>query len=90
MVVEWSIEARMDLVRIFDFNAANSERYAHRVDRRLAERASALASTPFIGRQLGAGAIRALSVPDIQYVITYRVEPGRVLVTRVKSTRERK
>lgn len=40
-----------------------------------------------MGRRIAFG-LRALSVPDIQYVILYRVEADQVTILGVDSTRE--
>jgi plasmid stabilization system protein ParE len=85
--VEWTQGARISLARIRDFNLERSEQWAARVETRLRERAESLAQTAFSGRRIAFG-IRALSVPDIQYVLQYRVDADRVLILRVVSTRE--
>ena len=88
MKVEWSEAARADLARIFDFNLQRSDAWAQRVDARLVERAGALGRTPLMGRSVSAGRLRLLSIPDIQYVLSYRIDKERVTIIRVHSTRE--
>ena len=88
MELEWSIGAQSDLARIYTFNLERSEGWADRVEARLRERAEALRRTPFIGRKIGSTGLRALSVPDFQYVLTYRVDGAQVTILDVHSTRE--
>ena len=88
MHLGWREEALDDLDRIFEFNLERSESLATKVERRLIERAQALAITPRLGRALqDAGAFR-LSVTDIQYVIDYELAEDQVLIVRIRSTRE--
>jgi plasmid stabilization system protein ParE len=86
--LEIKAEAREDLVRIFEFNLQRSERWAVRVESRLLSRCEALLVTPYIGRRLAGRNVRQLSVPDIQYVIDYRLFEDRVSIVRFRSTRE--
>ena len=88
MRVLWSDEAQADLARIFEFNLAWSQTWAMRVDARLVERGEALASSPFLGRPADRKDLRRLSVPDIQYVIFYRVIEDQVIVAHIYSSRE--
>jgi plasmid stabilization system protein ParE len=85
--VSWSSTARDDLARIHGFLHPRSEAFAARVERRLTSRAASLSRTPMQGRSLG-GFNRVLSVPDIQYLIYYRLLAGRVVITSVHHTRE--
>jgi plasmid stabilization system protein ParE len=86
--VEWAEDGRAHLARIFEFNIGRSEAWAETVERRLRERAHALSLTSFIGRPVPKSTLRALSIPDIQYVIIYRVGREQVTILRVHSTRE--
>jgi plasmid stabilization system protein ParE len=86
--VLWSDEAQADLARIFDFNLSWSETWAMRVDARLVERGEALGSSPFMGRPADEKDLRRLSVPDIQYVIFYRVTQDQVNIAHIYSTRD--
>ena len=88
MRVVWAEPARGDLARIFKFNLARSFEWADRVDTELRERALSLSDTPQRGRPLPRLTARALSLPDIQYVIEYRLDADAVTVLRVRSTRE--
>jgi plasmid stabilization system protein ParE len=86
--VLWSEEAQADLARVFDFNLRFSETWAMRVDARLAERAEALGRSPFMGPAADVKDLRRLSVPDIQYVIFYRVTQDQVSIAHIYHTRE--
>jgi plasmid stabilization system protein ParE len=86
--VLWSDEAQVDLARIFDFNLGWSETWAMRVDARLVERAEALGGFPLMGRRADEKDLRRLSVPDIQYVIFYRVTQDQVSIAHIYNTRE--
>jgi plasmid stabilization system protein ParE len=86
--LRWRSEALDDLQRIYSFNAAKSESFAVRVERRLLERAQALAATPQLGRPTRRNGVMRLSVTDIQYVIDYRPLEDRVSIVRIRSTRE--
>lgn len=88
MELEWSAAARADLARIHAFNTGRSESFADRVEARLVKRADSLRARPHQGRLLRNTGLRAISVPDIQYVITYRVDTSNVLIVEVRSTRE--
>lgn len=88
MRLKWRSEALADLQRIFSFNAGKSESFAIRVERRLLEKAQALATTPRLGRLTDRAGIMRLSVTDIQYVIDYRPFDDRVSIVRIRHTRE--
>ena len=61
---------------------------AEKVQRRLLERVNGLLVTPNVGRKLTKGGVRRLSVPDIQYVIDYRLGSDVVQIIRIHSARE--
>jgi len=86
--LEWSAAAQADLARIYAFNVAKSEVFADRVETRLLTRADSLRTVWRQGRPLRETGLRVISVPDIQYVITYRVSAEVVLIIEVRSTRE--
>jgi plasmid stabilization system protein ParE len=86
--LKWRSEALDDLQRLFSFNAEKSESFAMRVERRLLERAHAIAATPQLGRATDREGIMRLSVTDIQHVIDYRRFEDRVSIVRIRSTRE--
>jgi plasmid stabilization system protein ParE len=80
--------ARADLARIYAFNAERSIHWAERVEGRLLQRAEALTASPNVGRPTAETGVRRLSVPDIQYVMDYRVAGHTVRILRIYSTRE--
>jgi plasmid stabilization system protein ParE len=86
--LKWRSEALDDLQRIYSFNTEKSESFAMRVERRLLERAQAIAAIPRLGRSTDRMGIMRLSVTDIQYVIDYRRFEDRVSIVRIRSTRE--
>ena len=88
MRLRWRREALDDLQRIFSFNVEKSEAFAVRVERRLLERAQALATTPGLGRPTDRRGVMRLSITDIQYVMDYRPSEDRVSIVRIRSTRE--
>jgi plasmid stabilization system protein ParE len=86
--VVWAEAAQADLHRIFTFNLERSVDWALRVDARLCYRGEWLGQFPFAGRRLSGTELRLLSVTDIQYVITYRVDGHGVTILRIHATRE--
>jgi plasmid stabilization system protein ParE len=80
--------ARADLARIYLFNAERSLNWARRVESRLLQRAEALTVAPHVGRPTAEPGVRRLSVPDIQYVIDYRIAESCVRILRIYNTRE--
>jgi len=88
MRLDWADRASADLLRAYDFHDQYSNAKAERVVRRLRERASTLLVTPYVGRPVGKAGVRELSIPDIQYVIVYRVETDAVEIARIFSTAE--
>ena len=84
----WSPEARRDLDEAWSFLAERSCPNADKVYARVEERAAQLIHFPLIGRPVLGPAIRDLFVPDVQYVIAYRIEADAIRVLRVWSTRQ--
>ncbi len=87
-VLRWTPEAIDDLDRIDLFNRQRSDSWAERVERRIFARARGLAAAPFQGRAADTNGVRLLSIPDIQYIITYRIEDSAVWIVRVHYARE--
>ena len=88
MRLEIRATARADLARIYAFNVERSVSWANRVEDRLLQRAEALTASPHVGRPTTEAGVRRLSVPDIQYVMDYRVAGNCVRILRIYSTRE--
>ncbi len=88
MRLELSPAAEADLKRIFEFNRQRSLAWAEKVEDRIWARAGSLMQIPSIGRPTDRPGVRRLSMPDIQYVLDYRIEKDRVRMLRIYSTRE--
>lgn len=88
MRLEIRATARADLARIYAFNAQRSLDWAERVEERLFQRAEALTMFPRIGRPTPEPGVRRLSIPDIQYVMDYRVSGNCLRILHIYSTRE--
>jgi plasmid stabilization system protein ParE len=86
--LEFRARARSDLARIYAFNIERSKQWAERVEQCLLDWSEALTLTPRIGRVTEEPGVRRLSVPDIQYVIDYRIVDDCIRVLQIYSTRE--
>ena len=87
-VLRWTPEAIDDLHRIERFNRQRSDPWAKRVEHRIVTRACSLVGSPFQGRATGTDRVRLLSIPDIQYIITYRIDNVDVWIVRIHHARE--
>ena len=87
MRVLWTTEALSEREAIWLFLADRSLDFADRAEARLIARVRTLGTLPFQGRRVPDSPLRALSVPDIQYVIHYRVDEDAVRIMHVFSTR---
>ena len=88
MQLELSPAAEADLQRIFEFNLQLSSAWAEKVEDRIWARAHSLLQTASIGRTTDRPGVRRLSMPDIQYVLDYRIDADRIRMLRIYSTRE--
>lgn len=86
-VLRWTPEAIDDLDRIELFNRQRSDSWAARVERRIVARSRMLAGS-FQGRATDTDRMRLLSIPDIQYIITYRIDDAEVWIVRIHHARE--
>ena len=86
MRVIWSAEARAQEEAAWHFLSNRNVAYADRVEQRVEARVATLAHAPHQGRPLANSDLRLLSVPDIQYVIAYRLEAEIVRVMGLWST----
>lgn len=80
-------EATRDLRNIFDFIEHDNPETARDVARRLMKSIQLLAQNPSVGRPSKTKAIREWSVPDLPYVVPYRVRRDSVDVLRIYHTR---
>ena len=80
-------EAARDLRNIFDFIEQDNPETARDVARRLMKSIQLLAQNPSVGRPSKTKAIREWSVPDLPYVVPYRVRRDSVDVLRIYHTR---
>ena len=90
MILDWARAARLDLARIWDFNAARSVDKAETVEDALAVAASSLLLSPRKGRLGETEGTRELSVLPIQYVLVYEIDGEVIRILRVWSTAERR
>jgi plasmid stabilization system protein ParE len=86
--IEWSLAARADLARIFDFNLRWGLQRAEKVDARLYERVSQLREYPELGEAADRNCLHKLSVPDIGYIILYEFDGTSVFIVAVWHGRE--
>jgi toxin ParE1/3/4 len=82
----WTLQALHDKDRIWLFHADRDVAYADRVEARIDARAAMLERFPWIGRPVPGRDLRELSIPDVQYLIAYRIEGEIVRILRIWST----
>lgn len=87
MKVIWTQRAEDDLLRQWLFLSERSTSHAERVEARLNAAARLIGEFPYLGR-LVRRTTRELSLPDVQYVIRYRVDEDGARILRVFHTRE--
>lgn len=83
--VEHTVAAQEDLIEIWNYLAANSERAAARILQRIGDMTAVLAERPEIGRTWADLADDLRGFPVEGYMIFYRVEGKVLLVARVVS-----
>lgn len=88
MKLRWSRRASADLDRLWHFVAAFSPESADVIEATLLRRIELLPTFPKIGRIVRAPDVRAFSLPDIQYVVTYSVDDEEVRIIAIRHTRE--
>ncbi len=79
--------ATRDLRDIFEFIEQDSPETARDVARRLMKSLQLLAQNPSVGRPSKTEAMREWSVPNLPYVVPYRVRRDKVEVLRIYHTR---
>ena len=83
MKVEWSHPAQRDLIAIAEYVAADSPNAALAVVDRIDSLVAALADHPRRGRPGRVAGTRELVVPNLPYIIAYRLDDDRVQILRV-------
>lgn len=79
----WSETARRDLRRIRAFLEPNDPDLAAAALTSIEGASRRLKQPPMLGPPVGSGVNRKLSVTDYHYVIIYRIEPQRIVISRV-------
>jgi plasmid stabilization system protein ParE len=81
--IEWTIEARLDLLEIFEFYLQRNGNsiYNKKLNSRINESVRLLAKNPFLGKQTEDPTIRALITGD--YQIIYEIFKGLVLIVMI-------
>jgi toxin ParE1/3/4 len=82
----WSRQALKEREAIWQFLAEANVAYADRVEARIVTRTDRLLAAPFQGSPVARTDQRKLSIPDIQYVIVYRVEDNAIRILRIWAT----
>jgi toxin ParE1/3/4 len=83
-------DATRDLRGIFDFIEQDNPETARDVARRLMKSMQLLAQNPSLGRVSKTKAIREWSVPNLPYVVPYRVKGDTVQIIRIFHTRRQR
>ncbi len=83
MKVTWSVPAQRDLTAIADHIAADDTGAALAVVDRIDDLVAALADHPRRGRPGRVAGTRELVVPNLPYIVAYRIREDRVQVLRV-------
>ena len=81
--IEWTIEARLDLLDILEFYLQRNGNsiYSKKLNTRITESVKLLAKNPFLGKQTEDPAIRALVTGD--YQIIYEVFEKLILIVMI-------
>jgi toxin ParE1/3/4 len=90
MKLQLLANATRDLRDIFEFIEQDSPETARDVARRLMKSMQLLAQNPSLGRPSKTKAIREWSVPDLPYVVPYRVKGDIVQIIRIYHTRRQR
>ena len=88
MGLRWTAGALADLETQWQYLAERSVDHADRVEARINDRAGALKRFPYLGRLDKRSGTRFLSIPDIQFLIDYRIDDDEVRILQVWSTRQ--
>ena len=81
--IEWSIEARLDLLDILEFYIARNKSavYSKKLNSKIYKSAKLIAKQPYIGTQTGIETVRALVTGD--YQIIYEILDNKILISMI-------
>ena len=81
--IEWSIEARLDLLDILDFYVARnkSAAYSKKLNSKINKSTNLIAKQPLIGIQSGIETVRALLTGD--YQIIYEILDNKIYISMI-------
>jgi addiction module RelE/StbE family toxin len=88
MRVLWSAAAQRALAAAKTYIANDDPAAAQRVERRILDRVAALARMPYIGRPGRRPGTRELSIPDVRYLIVYRIRDDEILILMLWHSRQ--
>ena len=86
MRVRFTRPAQADLQRIHAYIAKDNPEAASRVVARLIEQARALADHPQQGRKTDEPDVHAIVVPQIRYLVFYRVSENEIQIIHIRHT----
>jgi toxin YoeB len=81
--IEWSIEARLDLLDILDFYVSRnkSTAYSKKLYSKINKSTDLISKQPFIGTQTGIETVRALVTGD--YQIIYEILDNKIYISMI-------
>jgi plasmid stabilization system protein ParE len=81
--IEWSIEARLDLLDILDFYVSRNKSvaYSKKLYSKINKSTNLIAKQPFIGTQTGIETVRALVTGD--YQIIYEILDNKIYISMI-------
>ncbi|MCU0461741.1 MAG: type II toxin-antitoxin system RelE/ParE family toxin [Bacteroidales bacterium] len=81
--IEWSIEARLDLLDILDFYVIRkkSAAYSKKLNSKIYNSTKLIAKQPYIGTQTGIDTVRALVTGD--YQIIYEIPGNKIMISMI-------
>jgi toxin ParE1/3/4 len=90
MKVRFTRPALGDLQQIYEYISKDNPSAASRVVARLIDRAMALGSAPYQGREADEPDARVIVVPRFRYFIFYMIENNEVIITHIRHTSRRR
>ena len=83
MIVEWSVPAKDDLIALADYIATDDPVAALDVMDRIDGAVGRLTDHPGSGRPGRISGTRELAIPNLHYIVAYRIRRERVQILRV-------